>query len=137
MRPGDTAEIAGYSVLLREVLRQAGPNYDAERGVFEVIANGEAIATLTAERRFYQVQQQQTTQTGIRTNLISNIYIALGEPDNEGRWTVRLYYHPLAPWLWFGGITMALGGFVSLSDRRFRIGAPQRARTSLALAPAE
>ncbi|MGB9142958.1 MAG: cytochrome c-type biogenesis CcmF C-terminal domain-containing protein, partial [Aestuariivirga sp.] len=64
--------------------------------------------------------------TGIRTNLISNVYVALGEPNDQGRYTVRLYYHPLAPWLWIGGFTMALGGFISLSDRRFRIGVPQK-----------
>jgi cytochrome c-type biogenesis protein CcmF len=70
----------------------------------------------------------QTNQTGIRTNLISNIYIALGEADNNGGWTVRMYYHPLAPWLWIGGFTMAFGGFVSLSDRRLRVGVPKLAR---------
>jgi cytochrome c-type biogenesis protein CcmF len=108
-----------------------------DRGPFDVTLDGSAITTLTAERRFYHVQQQQTTHTGIRTNLISNIYVTLGEPDGSGRWVVRLYYHPLAPWLWLGGLTMALGGFISLSDRRFRVGAPQRARGTLNPAPAE
>ncbi len=137
MVPGQTASIAGYSVVFREVSSIPGPNYDADRGTFDILNNGTPITTLHPERRFYQVQQQQTTQTGIRTNLISNIYVTLGEQDSQGRWTVRLYYHPLAPWLWLGGVTMALGGFISLSDRRFRIGAPQRARTLLAPIPAE
>ena len=108
-----------------------------ERGSFEISRGGAPVTVLTAERRFYQVQQQQTTQTGIHTNFISNIYIALGDPDDQGHWTVRIYYHPLAPWLWFGGLTMAFGGFVSLSDRRFRVGAPQRASDVYRLAPAE
>ncbi|HRX04271.1 MAG TPA: heme lyase CcmF/NrfE family subunit [Anaerolineae bacterium] len=137
MKPGETTDIAGYTVLLRQVNRAPGSNYDAERGIFDISRNGNAVTTVSAERRFYQVQQRQTTETGISTNLIWNIYVALGEPDDQGRWVVRLYYHPLAPWLWLGGLTMALGGFLSLSDRRFRVGAPQRAQAILATAPAE
>jgi len=137
MLPGEVTNIAGYSVTFREVQAVPGPNYDADRGTFDISYNGAPVTTLFPERRFYQVQQQQTTQTGIRTNLISNIYVTLGEQDNQGRWTVRLYYHPLAPWLWLGGVTMALGGFISLSDRRFRVGAPQRARTLVVPMPAE
>ena len=136
MKAGEAASIAGYSIMLREVSRMPGSNYDAERGIFDISRNGAPVAALAAERRFYPVQQQQTTQTGIHTSLISNIYVALGDPGEQGGWTVRIYYHPLAPWLWFGGMTMALGGFISLSDRRFRVGAPQRARSLHALAPA-
>ena len=136
MKAGEETAIAGYRVVLRQVIRAPGENYVAERGTFDIWRNGRPVTTVSAERRFYPVQQQQSTQTGISTNLISNIYVALGEPDHQGRWTVRLYYHPLAPWLWLGGLTMAFGGFLSLSDRRFRIGAPQRARSLHALAAA-
>ena len=126
MKIGDSTSIAGYTVALKAVVRAPGANYDAERGQFDISRNGSPVALLTAERRFYTVQQRETTQTGIHTNLFSNIYIALGEADDTGGWTVRIYWHPLAPWLWFGGLLMALGGFVSLSDRRFRVGVPQR-----------
>jgi cytochrome c-type biogenesis protein CcmF len=84
-------------------------------------------------RRFYPVREQQTTVAGIRTNLISNIYIAIGEPDSNGAWAVRIYHHPLAPWIWLGGFTMALGGFVSLTGRRLRVGAPQPALRGVAV----
>ncbi len=122
MKVGDRTVISTYGVKLVNVENIAGPNYNAERGTFELSSGGLAFKVLTAERRFYPLQQMQTNQTGIRTNLISNVYIAMGDADNEGGWTVRIYYHPLAPWLWIGGFTMALGGFVSLSDRRFRVG---------------
>jgi cytochrome c-type biogenesis protein CcmF len=126
MNVGDTTTIGGYQVLLKSVENVRGPNYDAEQGTFEFSDQGKTFVTLMPERRFYTVQQKQTTQTGIRTNLISNLYVAMGEQDAQGKWTVRLYYHPLAPWLWIGGFVMALGGFISLSDRRFRIGVAQR-----------
>jgi cytochrome c-type biogenesis protein CcmF len=135
MRPGDITRIGGYQVELLSVDLQQGPNYEAERARFSFSDRGEVFTILEPERRFYPTQQKQTTQTGIHTNLISNLYAAIGEQDGQGKWTVRLYYHPLAPWLWFGGMVMALGGFISLSDRRFRVGIPQRAVQPLAPQP--
>ncbi len=126
MAPGDRTDIAGYSIILRDVTRANGSNYESEQGTFDVAINDAIFATLVAERRYFPLQQNQTTQTAIRTNIVSNLYIALGEQVSSGKYTVRLYYHPLAPFLWIGGFTMALGGFLSLSDRRFRIGASQR-----------
>jgi cytochrome c-type biogenesis protein CcmF len=114
-----------------------GPNYQAERGVFDVVRNGRLVARLISERRFYPVRQQQTTSSGISTNLISNVYVTLGEPDGKGAWAVRFYYHPLVPWIWLGALTMALGGFVSLSDRRLRVGVPQRLQRHAIAVPAE
>ena len=122
MKIGETTTISSYGVKLLKVESVPGPNYEAERGTFELSSGGLPFKVMTAERRFYPLQQVQTNQTGIRTNLFSNVYIAMGEADTSGGWTVRLYYHPLAPWLWIGGFTMAFGGFISLSDRRFRVG---------------
>ena len=122
MKIGETTTISSYGVKLLKVESVPGPNYEAERGTFELSSGGLPFKMMTAERRFYPLQQFQTNQTGIRTNFFSNVYIAMGEVDTSGGWTVRLYYHPLAPWLWIGGFTMAFGGFISLSDRRFRVG---------------
>jgi cytochrome c-type biogenesis protein CcmF len=87
---------------------------------------------MSSERRFYPVRQSVTTEAGIRAHFLSNLYVAIGEANDQGKWTVRLYYHPLALLIWIGPIVMALGGFVSLSDRRFRVGAPQRSRIGAA-----
>ncbi|MGF1611842.1 MAG: cytochrome c-type biogenesis CcmF C-terminal domain-containing protein, partial [Kiloniellales bacterium] len=57
------------------------------------------------------------------------------DPDGRGGWTVRIYHEPLVPWIWAGALMMVFGGFLSLSDRRLRVGAPQR-RTARGAAPA-
>lgn len=137
MRPGQAIELSGYELRLRSIDDVQGPNYEAERGSFEITRNGRLVTQLHSERRFYPVRQQQTTAAGIRTNLISNLYVALGESDGGGRWTVRFYYHPFMPLVWIGAFTMAFGGFVSLSDRRFRVGAPKRSARLPVLAPAQ
>jgi cytochrome c-type biogenesis protein CcmF len=50
---------------------------------------------------------------------------------------VRLYHEPLVPWIWAGALVMMLGGGVSLSDRRLRVGAPRRSgRATVAAAGA-
>lgn len=137
MRPGEVLQLSGFDVRLRSVGDVAGPNYEAERGVFDISRSGHPVAELYSERRFYPVRQQQTTAAGIRTNLISNLYVTLGDADGKGAWAVRFYYHPFIPLVWIGALTMALGGFVSLADRRLRVGAPQRSFQSLATIPAE
>jgi cytochrome c-type biogenesis protein CcmF len=135
---GGMLDVGGYHVTLKTVENATGPNFQAERGIFEISSGGRFVTTLSTERRFYPVRRSQTTEAGIHTNLISNVYLAIGE-KNGNEWTVRAYYHPLAPWIWFGPLVMALGGFVSLSDRRFRVGAPRRSRAAPApgLVPAE
>jgi cytochrome c-type biogenesis protein CcmF len=138
MRPGQTIVLSGYVLKLRSVKEAPGPNYEAERALFDVTRKGHLVTHLVTERRFFPVRRQQTTSAGIRTNLISNLYVALGDSDNAGGWTVRFYYHPFVPLIWIGALLMALGGFVSLSDRRLRVGAPQRsARRAFAPAAAE
>jgi cytochrome c-type biogenesis protein CcmF len=126
IRQGERLTLAGYDVTLKTIAVLPGPNYEIERGTFAVTRNDRPVTQLISERRFYPVREQLTTSAGIRTNLISNIYVTLGEPDSKGGYNVRLYHHPFVPWIWLGAFIMAFGGFVSLSDRRFRVGMPVR-----------
>jgi cytochrome c-type biogenesis protein CcmF len=137
MRPGQSLHLSGYDLRLASVGKAAGPNYEADRAIFDISLDGRAVTRLASERRFYPVRQQQTTAAGIHTNLISNLYVTLGDPDGKGAWAVRFYYHPFAPWIWLGTLTMAFGGLVSLSDRRLRVGVPQRVPRAVVAVPAE
>jgi cytochrome c-type biogenesis protein CcmF len=103
-----------------------GPNYEAERATLSVMLDGKPVTTLTPERRLFVVQQREVAETSIHTNLLRDLYATLGEGDAQKGWTIRLYWNPLAPFVWLGAALCALGGFVSLSDRRLRIGAPRR-----------
>ncbi|HYG86313.1 MAG TPA: heme lyase CcmF/NrfE family subunit [Azospirillum sp.] len=138
MKPGDTAEIAGYTLTFDGVRQAAGENYRADVGSFTLRRDGAVIATLQPERRSYPVSRQTTSETAIHTTWKSDVYVALGDPDPQGLWVVRMYHHPLLPWIWIGGLGLVFGGVVSLSDRRFRIGAPERRRKGgPAMQPAE
>ena len=89
---------------------------------------GVPIAVLTPEKRVYADAQTSTTQAAIHASEFSDLYAVIGEPDGKGGWTVRIYHEPLVPLIWAGFVIMAAGGMVSLSDRRYRVGAPLRAR---------
>ncbi|ACJ00387.1 cytochrome c-type biogenesis protein CcmF [Rhodospirillum centenum SW] len=127
MHPGDSASLAGYEFRLESVEPAQIANYAAQRGTVTVTRDGQAVATLHPEQRFYPVAKMTTTEAAIHTTFVSDIYVALGGKAEEGDgWTVRLYYHPLVPWIWFGAVVMVIGGLISLSDRRYRLGVPVR-----------
>ncbi len=131
VRPGSDLQVAGYTLHLAEVRRLPGPNYVADDATVEVMRDGRTIAVVHPQRRFFPLQQQTTAETAIRTNLLSDLYIALGDGDQSGNWTMRAYWKPLVPWIWIGAVIMAFGGVVSLSDRRWRVGAAMRSRRAL------
>ena len=137
LRPGQSMTLAGYEVRLEKVSRVQGANYIADDATVLVLRDGTQVAELHPQRRFFPVQRQTTSDTAIRTNLMSDFYVALGEADGAGAWTIRAYWKPLVPWIWIGAVIMALGGVVSLTDRRWRVGAAARARIAARPVPAE
>jgi len=132
LRPGGSMPLAGYTIQLERVERRSGANFTADEAVIRVTDRGNFVAELRPQRKFFPVQQQTTADTAIRTNFLADLYVALGDADGAGNWTIRAYWKPLVPWIWIGAVIMAFGGVVSLSDRRWRIGIAQRARPALA-----
>jgi cytochrome c-type biogenesis protein CcmF len=130
LRPGDSVQVAGTSYLFEGVERSQGPNYESETAAITATRDGRIIARLRPEKRLYRVQNMPTTEAAIHTTGLADLYVALGDPDGKGGWTVRIFHEPLVPWIWAGSLIMVLGGFVSLSDRRLRVGAPTRRRAA-------
>jgi cytochrome c-type biogenesis protein CcmF len=134
-RPGQSFDLAGYRIALDAVNPVSGPDYVAIRADMRLMRDGREIAALHPERRTFP--NGTATHVAIRTNLLADVYVVIGEPDDSGAYVLRLHHNPLVPWLWLGAIVMAFGGLVSLSDRRHRVGAPaRRARPVAAAAPA-
>lgn len=131
MKAGDTVEIAGYSLTFRGVEDVPGPNYTATRGRFEV----EGVGTLSPETRKFRAPPMETTEAAIHSTPIGDLYVVVGEKAGPGHAT-RIYWKPFVMWIWAGGLMMAIGGLVSLSDRRLRVGAPVR-RAAAQAQPAE
>jgi len=128
MKLGDTARVAGYDFTLEGVKPIAGPNYTAVRAAFLVTKRGHPVARLAPEDRVYSDPPMNTTEAGIQPLFVGDLYAVIGENAGEGLWSVRLYFKPFISGLWLGAGFMVIGGLISLSDRRQRVGAPSGRR---------
>ncbi|MBY0338224.1 MAG: heme lyase CcmF/NrfE family subunit [Acetobacteraceae bacterium] len=125
--PGGSTQFAGYEWRLDGVRDFMGPNYTARKATITVLDNGRVVHVMEPSKRFFPTGRTTTTETAIRTNLIRDLYAVIGE-ERDGEAVLRLHDNFLAPWLWIGSLIMALGGAISLSDRRIRVAAPARRR---------
>jgi cytochrome c-type biogenesis protein CcmF len=131
VQPGQTVHVGGYDWTLLGLRDGTGPNYTSRIADLRVSANGHDVVTFHPSRRMFTVQKTQVTDTAIQTNGFRDLYVALGE-EHDGKVVLRLHVNFLAPWIWFGALIMAIGGALSLADRRLRVGAPARQRRILA-----
>ena len=120
MSPGDVVSLYGYDFTFKGVTGVQGPNYVADRAEVSVSRAGQVEATLYPEKRYYNVTGSVMTEADMDPTLFRDLYVALGEQVSESAWAVRLHVKPLVRWIWFGGLMIAVGGFITLVDRRYR-----------------
>ena len=119
MSPGDTYKMGSYQFTFEGASPVRGENYTAMRGTVVAQSGSEALY-LYPEKRTYNAQGNVMTEAAISPGFTRDLYVALGEPLNQGAWSVRIYYKPLVRWLWLGGVLMAIGGLLAAMDRRYR-----------------
>ncbi|RIK87165.1 MAG: heme lyase NrfEFG subunit NrfE [Hyphomicrobiales bacterium] len=140
MRPGDTVEIAGYTLRFEGLVPHRGPNFTEEQGRFTYFSGGVRAGEIVSSKRLYTARQMPTTEAGIATRGFSQLYVALGDATANDGVVVRAWWKPQVLLIWIGGLVMMAGGTISLLDRRLRVGAPSRRRARPARsaeAPAE
>jgi cytochrome c-type biogenesis protein CcmF len=137
VKPGERVGVAGFELVYKGIDEVRGPNWRADVGHFDVRAGGVTIATLDPAKRVYLARNMPTTEAGIKTFGLGQLYISLGDREAGGNISARIYWKPYVTLIWLGTLVMAIGGILSLSDRRLRIGAPRPAAKRAAAAPAE
>jgi cytochrome c-type biogenesis protein CcmF len=137
LKPGESIAIRRYELELNGLTTRQGPNYREMAAHFTVRRNGEIIGTMEPSKRRFASRGTSTTEAALMRRGFAQLYLSLGDPNPDGSIAVRLYYKPLVLLIWLGAVVMVIGGALSLSDRRLRVGAPQPARGKPALAPAE
>jgi len=123
--------VGAYELSLDKVGLIEGPNYIAERGTIRVTRGGQAVCTAAPERRFFPTGKQTTSEVALCHQGLNQIYIVLGErragAQGQPAWLVRGYFNPWVQLIFLGPLLMAIGGVVSLSDRRLRFGVGRKA----------
>ena len=120
MAPGDVETMGQLKISFFGTQAVEGPNYVADQGRFEIREGDELLAVLKPEKRRYLASQSVMTEADIFVRFGGDIYVALGEPLSEGAWAVRIHIKPLVRFIWIGGVLIALSGFLSLLDKRYR-----------------
>ena len=129
VKPGDEIRIAGYTLRFDGISKDNGSNFTEDQGSFALFGQGGVpLGTIVSAKRFYPVRQMPTTEAGIRTLGLSQLYVSLGDYGKDGSIVVRVWWKPLVTLIWLGGLVMMSGAAVSLFDRRLRVGAPARRR---------
>ena len=134
MKTGATQTVGPYRITLDSLADRAGPNYRETVAEMTIRKDGAFVATGEPARRQFATRQMATTQAGIVTLHLGQVYVAVGDPNADGAVAARLYWKPLVTLIWLGAFAMALGGALSLADRRLRLGAPAPARSAAAAA---
>jgi cytochrome c-type biogenesis protein CcmF len=120
LRPGESIELKGYKFNFESLEQVAGPNYDATQAHFTITEGDKLIARLNPQKRVYRVRTMPMTEAGIQVNWNRDLFVAMGDDLGEGAWSVRVQYKPMVRFIWFGALVMAIGGFIAITDRRYR-----------------
>jgi len=136
MAPGDAMELSGYRFVFEGAVHHEGANFTSDMGTVRVFAEGQQIALLHPEKRLYTVQNSMMTEAAIDAGFTRDLFVALGEPLEEGAWAVRIHIKPFIRWIWGGALLMGLGGLLAASDKRYRMKVKTRVREALGTAGA-
>jgi cytochrome c-type biogenesis protein CcmF len=120
MVPGDRLAFEHYEFIFDGVRQVEGPNYRSDMGQIRVLEHGVPYTTMYPEKRLYHARGNVMTEAAIDPGLFRDLYVALGEPLENGAWAVRMQYKPYVRWIWLGGLLMTLGGVLAASDPRYR-----------------
>lgn len=133
MAPGDSVELGGYRFQFEGAVHHEGPNFISDKGTVRVFDGERQISVLHPEKRLYTVQQATMTEAGIDAGFTRDLFVALGEPLEQGAWAVRIHIKPFVRWIWLGALLMGFGGFLAAADKRYRIKVRTRVREALGM----
>ncbi|MCP4697037.1 MAG: heme lyase CcmF/NrfE family subunit [Gammaproteobacteria bacterium] len=120
MAPDVPLSAGGHEFVLETVNKVEGPNYTAHQGLVRVYKDEQEVAVLKPQKRVYHVRRMPMTEAAIDPGFTRDLYVALGEPLQQGAWSMRVYYKPFIRWIWLGGLMMAFGGLLAAADKRYR-----------------
>jgi cytochrome c-type biogenesis protein CcmF len=126
--PGESVTVRSafgheYTLTYEGLSTQRGQNMWQWIALMSVARDGVPDGTITTERRLYEAPPQPMTEVGIRSTFTEDLYVILAgldeqvgmgtDPDFQ-RATFQVMVNPLVPWIWYGGLVMAVGTLIAL-----------------------
>jgi cytochrome c-type biogenesis protein CcmF len=127
LKPSQVVSLSGYDLTFDGMVQRSGPNFRELAAKFTVREGGAVIGTMQPSKRSFPSRNTSTTEAALMARGVSQLYLSLGDVNDDGSIAIRVYFKPLVLLIWLGAVVMMLGGALSLSDRRLRVGAPKPA----------
>ena len=118
--PGETIQSAGWTLHFDGVAPVAGDNWTAMQADISVSRGGGKPIVIHPQSRFFTTPPTNTTESALLTRLDGQLYVVLGQQNEDGRWQLRIWWKPFVMLIWFGGGLIALGGALSLIGHESR-----------------
>ena len=131
LQPGESIEVAGFEFHMKTLGNAQGPNFSAVEAEIEIRDDGKYVGTVRPQKRQYLVQKNWMTEAGIHAGMDKDLFVALGDQLGNGAWSVRVQYKPMIRFIWLGALIMALGGLITISDRRYRVNGREKSKAGL------
>ncbi|MEH6756324.1 MAG: heme lyase CcmF/NrfE family subunit [Parasphingorhabdus sp.] len=116
-KPGDEIIVNKWKLKFEAIEPLAGPNWTALEARMTAQYDGGNIIEITPQNRMFPSAQTQTSEAALLTRWNGQLYVVLGDGDEEGRWQIRAWWKPFVTLIWFGGILVALGGALAVIGR--------------------
>jgi cytochrome c-type biogenesis protein CcmF len=114
-RPGDSAQIAGYSVKFLGAEDRAEPNRQSTIARFAVSKNGRAVTTLAPRMNQYATMREPIGTPDVHSTLTGDLYLSILSVDVAQQTIVlHMIVTPMVMWIWIAALVMGLGGLMAL-----------------------
>ncbi|AWX16008.1 heme lyase NrfEFG subunit NrfE [Mergibacter septicus] len=110
LHPQQQINLADYQLKYQGSDYQIGKNYTTERAIFTLNQDQPNITTIIPEKRYYDLRQRSMNEVGITTIGLSDIYIVMGDKNENQQVAFHFYYNPLVRLIWLGAILALIGG---------------------------
>lgn len=115
--PGDEILVNDWKIKFEAIEPVAGPNWTALEARVTAQYGDEMIHEIAPQNRMFASAQMQTSEAALLTRWNGQLYVVLGDSDEQGRWQLRIWWKPFVTLIWYGGVLIALGGLLAMIGR--------------------
>jgi len=117
LRSGEKLDLGPYALTLQGVEEKQVANAQQTRAVLAVSRCGKSVGLAHPAKSMYFKSQQPMTEIALHQTPAEDLYMILGGVNDDGTVSIQAYINPLVSLIWLGGVVMAFGTIIALTDR--------------------